>query len=267
MEPLVIPPEAKVQVKSILQIAAELYTGYVLMKSEKIFKIVALANGTVRIKYEEDPGSYLRRLCALDFQRGPVECSYPEHYATALHRAELSQNSLGKYPPNNFIVEVREMEESHRYTYWVTLLSPHINQFRVSGTENSLCPMRTENVENANSYATTFAQFLGVKATLFEARQKKAFLSPDRKAVLLNEPRWDATMFVIDDIVCGKEALQAQKYKLFSCRNRYPDDLSREHVLLSLRLMMPSRTHSIDAPADPFALLDAMDLLIENIRN
>lgn len=65
-----------------------------------------------------------------------------------------------------FAVSVQKMVESHRTTYWVTLVrSDRPKDAKFGDTEGYITPSYHENVEHANGEAQAYAAFLGVEFT------------------------------------------------------------------------------------------------------
>jgi hypothetical protein len=118
---------------------------------------------TERANFGENVEEFIKRLCLKDFEKGPVECTFPEVYTHAVKMSILVPEERLEIQ-GVYKIRVRQMTESHRKTYWVEITNPTYP----ADPTGKIYPCYFEDYKKSNFEANAWAALLGVTPTLWE---------------------------------------------------------------------------------------------------
>lgn len=159
------------QVLTALQKAVGLYLQYIMHKTDRVVELLS-NNLLLNREYCEPTDAWLTRVAIADFEKGPVNCSFPDWYPRCLR---IATNSCRKNIELQGVirVQVKEMKESHRLTYWLEITG--VNH---PAQGSCITPTYREDYRETNQMAAQWATLLGVTAELW--------ISPVIEAIKLN---------------------------------------------------------------------------------
>lgn len=149
------------QALTTLQIAVGLYWEYISRKSDRIVKLLTnnpLLNPNT---YDKTNGDWWMRVAIADFEKGLINCSFPDCYESCISRA-MSSDNRDIEPQGIIRVCVKEMKESHRLTYWLEITG--VNH---PAKGSRITPTYRDDYRETNQMAGEWATLLGVTAELW----------------------------------------------------------------------------------------------------
>lgn len=148
---------------SHLQRAAAVYATFAQGTGEKMMRLLVAYAPTVKKKYGQDTVGYINEICYQDFEKGPVDCLFPEWYSRAMSMSKKDVEVEQVVDSNPIKVRVVQMIETHRLTYWVWLENTTIKIYK----ESYITPWYFENPDYANDHAVKLAAVLGITPVLW----------------------------------------------------------------------------------------------------